>query len=182
MLLASITVGIIAVGLIAYIAGAILVSKYAFRISTLQGLLVLLLPPYTFYFAFWKLHEDDKSTAVATWAFGFVVTILLSVVFWPMVQALIQGNWAALKAPAGPGAAVAAEETPESGQEGDSESADQDESADQEADSEGEAESAAEGSESESESGDDSEGAESDSAEDSDNAEGESEGSESEGS
>jgi F0F1-type ATP synthase assembly protein I len=154
MLLASITVGIIAVGLIAYIAGAILVSKYAFRISTLQGLLVLLLPPYTFYFAFWKLHEDDKSTAVATWAFGFVVTILLSVVFWPMVQALVQGNWAALKSPAGPGAAVAAEGSPEAGDEGDSESAEDQEGADDEEAAESDGESGdenAEGSESDSE-------------------------------
>jgi F0F1-type ATP synthase assembly protein I len=177
MLLASITVGIIAVGLIAYIAGAILVSKYAFRISTLQGLLVLLLPPYTFYFAFWKLHEDDKSTAVATWAFGFVVTILLSVVFWPMVQALVQGNWAALKAPAGPGAAVAAEGSAEAGADGDSESAEEEEAAEEESDSES-GEENAEGSESDSEaeSGD----SESDDSGDSESAEsddGESEGS-----
>jgi F0F1-type ATP synthase assembly protein I len=177
MLLASITVGIIAVGLIAYIAGAILVSKYAFRISTLQGLLVLLLPPYTFYFAFWKLHEDDKSTAVATWAFGFVVTILLSVVFWPMVQALVQGNWAALKAPAGPGAAVAAEGSAEAGADGDSESAEDEEAAEDESGSES-GEENAEGSESDSEAeGGDSESDDSSDSESAESDDGESEGS-----
>lgn len=136
MLLAAITLGLIGVGLVAFIIGSVLVSKYAFRISTGQGLAVLLFPPYTFYFAFFKLEEEDKSWPVATWLFGLLVTVLLSVVFFPTIEHVANGEWDELKIQnPGPGGAVAAESSEDDESEDDEENST--DSADEESGDEG---------------------------------------------
>lgn len=83
MLFASITIGLILVGFVAFLIGTVWLSKYAFRISTGTGLLTLLFPPYTFYFAFFKLEEKGAEKSTATWMFGLLTTALLAGIFVP---------------------------------------------------------------------------------------------------
>ncbi len=92
MLLVAITLGLILIGLASFVYGAIGISKYAFRVGTGHGIAVLLFPPYTFYFAFFKLDEDDKDLPVASWTFGIVVTLLLTFLFSPQLSLVVQGR------------------------------------------------------------------------------------------
>lgn len=86
MLLVLITFTLIAIGIAAFIAGSVMISKYAFRVSSGTGVGVLLFPPYTFWFAFFKLEQEGKEIPIATWLFGIVSTILLLFVFWQPVN------------------------------------------------------------------------------------------------
>ncbi len=92
MLLVGITLFLILIGLGFFAYGAFALSKYAFRLGTGTGLLTLLFPPYTFYFAVFKLEEDGKSWPTASWAFGIIVSVLLIVCFWPDLSALMSGD------------------------------------------------------------------------------------------
>ncbi|MFW5966764.1 MAG: hypothetical protein ACOCV2_04555, partial [Persicimonas sp.] len=92
MLLAGLTVLFILIGVAFFVWGAIALSKYAFRLGTGTGLLTLLFPPYTFYFALFKLEEEGKSWPTASWLLGLILTVLLTIAFFPQVKALATGN------------------------------------------------------------------------------------------
>jgi hypothetical protein len=92
MILVGITLFLILIGLGFFAYGAIALSKYAFRLGTGPGLLTLLFPPYTIYFALFKLEEDGKSWPTASWLFGIVVTVLLCITFYPDLSALARGD------------------------------------------------------------------------------------------
>ncbi|MGM0558616.1 MAG: hypothetical protein ACQEVA_19680 [Myxococcota bacterium] len=105
MLLAVISLALIAFALGFFIYGAIGLSKYAFRLGMGPGLLCLLFPPYTFYFAFFKLEEEGKDFPTAAWLFGILTTALLVGVFWSPLSTVVAGDFASLEA-GGAGAAV----------------------------------------------------------------------------
>jgi hypothetical protein len=110
MLLVLITFTLITVGVVSFLAGAWMISRYAFRISQGTGIGVLLFPPYTFYFAFFQLEQDGKEIPIATWLFGLVSTILLIFVFWqPINLVMTEGFSAAVDASASPGEAAVEE-------------------------------------------------------------------------
>lgn len=92
MFLVGITLFLILIGLGFFAYGAFALSKYAFRLGTGPGLLTLLFPPYTLYFAVFKLEEDGKSWPTASYLFGIVVSVLLVVAFWPDLSALMTGD------------------------------------------------------------------------------------------
>ncbi len=108
MILVGITVFLILIGLGFFAYGAIALSKYAFRLGTGPGLLTLLFPPYTIYFALFKLEEEDKSWPTASWFFGIIVAALLCVTFWPDLSALMRGDMERFEGPSGAGASAAA--------------------------------------------------------------------------
>ena len=81
MVLAIITLALLGITLAAFLIGSVWLSKFAFRLSPVKGLAVLLLPPYTFYFAFYELDNDSKDRPTALWMFGLVASILLVLVF-----------------------------------------------------------------------------------------------------
>ncbi|MFP4598827.1 MAG: hypothetical protein ACLFVJ_11275 [Persicimonas sp.] len=93
MFLVGITVFFVLLGVGFFAYGAIALSKYAFRLGTGPGLLTLLFPPYTFYFALFKLEEEGKSWPTASWLFGLVVAALMVVAFWPDLSAVAQGDF-----------------------------------------------------------------------------------------
>lgn len=105
MLLAVITLALIAVALGFFVYGAWGLSKYAFRLGTGSGLLCLLFPPYTFYFAFFKLEEEGKDFPTAAWLFGILTTALLVGVFWSPLSKVATGDFESLEA-GGAGSAV----------------------------------------------------------------------------
>ncbi len=60
MLFAGVILTLLAVTVVSFLVGAFWLSKYASRLSAAQAALVLLVPPYTFYFAFYKLQVEGK--------------------------------------------------------------------------------------------------------------------------
>ena len=96
--IAAITLGLILVGVAAFIYGTIRLSKFAFRVSTGRGVAVLLFPPYALYFAFAELEEEDKAIPTASWLFGVVVTTLLLVLFQTPISLLLSGQTDKLEA------------------------------------------------------------------------------------
>lgn len=91
-LIAAITGLLIAIAIGAFIYGTIQLSTYAFRISTGRGIAVLLLPPYTLYFAFAELDQEEKALPTASWVFGISVTALLMAIFWQPITLLATGQ------------------------------------------------------------------------------------------
>jgi hypothetical protein len=100
MTLVGITLFLILIGLGFFAYGAIALSKYAFRLGTGPGLLTLLVPPYTIYFALFKLEEEGKSWPTASWLIGVVVTTLLCITFYPDLSALARGDMERFEEPA----------------------------------------------------------------------------------
>ncbi|MFB6350530.1 MAG: hypothetical protein ABEN55_02340 [Bradymonadaceae bacterium] len=98
MFLITITLALILVGFAAFVYGTVALSKYAFRVSTGRGIAALLFPPYTLYFAFSELEEEDKDIPAASWVFGFLVTTLLVAVFSTPLTHLANGRWSQLQA------------------------------------------------------------------------------------
>lgn len=98
-MLAVITIGLVLFTFVSFVIGAIGLAKYAFRLGTGPGLMVLLFPPYTFYFAFYKLTHEDKDRPTAMWMFGLLATILLVFVFQHPLSLAARGDWSALEAP-----------------------------------------------------------------------------------
>ena len=110
MLLVLITFTLITIGVVSFFAGAWMISRYGFRVSTGTGVGVLLFPPYTFWFAFFQLEQEGKELPIATWLFGLVSTILLVFVFWaPLNLVATQGFAAAIESSESPGEAAIAE-------------------------------------------------------------------------
>ena len=134
MLLVVITLALIAVAVGFFIYGAIGLSKYAFRLGTGPGLLCLLFPPYTFYFAFFKLEEEGKDFPTAAWLFGILTTALLVGVFWAPLSKVVVGDFESLGA-GGAGSAVKEYQSKETSKSSDSKSED-DESSDSPSDEE----------------------------------------------
>ncbi len=99
MALAIITLVLLGITLISFLIGTVWLSKYAFRLGTGPGIGVLLFPPYTFYFAFYKLDVDAKDRPTALWMFGLVASILLVLIFSGPLSAAASGNFEALAAP-----------------------------------------------------------------------------------
>lgn len=98
MLLVLITFTLIAIGIVSFAAGAWMISRYAFRISSGTGVGVLLFPPYTFWFAFFQLEQEGKEIPIATWLFGLVSTALLLFVFWQPVNTVFTDGFSAAAA------------------------------------------------------------------------------------
>ena len=92
-MLAAITIGLVLITLISFVIGLAGLVRYAFRLGTGTGLLVLLCPPYAFYFAFYKLQHEDKDRPTAMWLFGLFATVLLVFVFWAPLSAAVKGDW-----------------------------------------------------------------------------------------
>ena len=99
MTLVIITLGLVLITVLCFIAGAIGLSKYAFRLGSGPGMMTLLFPPYTFYFAFYKLDQDGKDRPAALWLFGLVATVLLVAIFWTPLSSAARGDFDALKPP-----------------------------------------------------------------------------------
>lgn len=86
MVLAVITIALLGITLTCFLVGSVWLSKYAFRLGAGPGLGVLLFPPYTFYFAFYKLEQDGKDRPTALWMFGLVATLLLALIFQAVLR------------------------------------------------------------------------------------------------
>ncbi len=179
-LIAAITGLLICIAIVSFVYGTIQLARYAFRVSTGRGLATLLVPPYTLYFAFAELDEEDKAIPTASWVFGLFVTVLLGAIFWQPISLLATGQTDQLVAE-GPGSiaergeeessseepsAEAEEPTEESEASGDQEAeessdddsaSDDEESADSEGDSEGDSDSEDEADDSEDDSSESSE-------------------------
>lgn len=107
IVVAVITLGLILVGVGAFIYGTVGLAKFAFRVSTGRGIAAILFPPYAFYFAFAELEEEEKNIPTASWLFGLVVTALLATLFFQPLSNLLAGNFDALTT--NPGEAARAE-------------------------------------------------------------------------
>jgi hypothetical protein len=94
----AITSLLIALGVVAFIYGTVRLSMYAFRISTGRGIATLLFPPYTAYFTFSELHEEEKAIPAAAWMFGIVVTALMLAIFWQPISYVMTGQGDKLEA------------------------------------------------------------------------------------
>jgi hypothetical protein len=81
MTLVVITLSLLALTSLCFITGTIWLSQYAARLGTGPRVMTLLFPPYTFYFAFYKLDQESKHKPVFLWSFGVVSTVLLAVMF-----------------------------------------------------------------------------------------------------
>lgn len=92
MALAYITLALLAITVASFIVGTIWLAKYAFRLGTGPGLGVLLFPPYTFYFAFYKLEQESKDRPTALWMFGLVASVLIILIFSAPLNALLTGG------------------------------------------------------------------------------------------
>ncbi|MFU8805329.1 MAG: hypothetical protein ACNA8W_16070 [Bradymonadaceae bacterium] len=92
MTLIAITLLLILVGVVAYIYGAVRLSKYAFRVSPGLGVGVLLFPPLTLHFAIWKLEEEGKELPTALCMFGLVTTVMLTAMFWTPLTLAASGD------------------------------------------------------------------------------------------
>lgn len=101
MLLVVITFLLIAVGVVAYWYGAWKLSRYAARVSGGLGVGVLLFPPVTFWFTFYKLEQEGKEFPTTMWLFGLVSTLLLVIVFWTPLSLVATGNMDQLEKPSG---------------------------------------------------------------------------------
>lgn len=104
MTLVVITFLLMAMGAVAYFMGAWKLSRYASRISGGLGMAVLLLPPVTFWFAFFKLEEEGKEMPTTLWLYGIVTTILLTIVFFDPISMALTGRIDELDAPITSGA------------------------------------------------------------------------------
>ncbi len=98
MSLVIITLALLAVTFASFIYGAIGLSKYAFRLGPGPGIMTLLLPPYTFYFAFYKLNQEGKERPTAMWMFGLLASALLIGIFWVPLSAAATGDLSKLSA------------------------------------------------------------------------------------
>ncbi len=103
MFLVVITLALIALGVVAFLWGAVALSRFGFRISVPVGLAVLLFPPYTFYFAFFRLEEEGQELPTASWMGGLIVSVLLGLLFSPTLGHVVNGNWDQLRTADGPG-------------------------------------------------------------------------------
>lgn len=174
-LIAAITGLLIAIAIGAFIYGTIQLSTYAFRVSTGRGIAVLLLPPYTLYFAFAELDQEEKAFPTAAWVFGLFVTALLMAIFWQPITLLATGQTDKLTAKS-PGEVAAeeygsedsSEDSEDSEEAASDESGDQEDSGDESSESENDGEESAE-KEGEESSGDDESADESSDGENSDN-------------
>jgi len=183
MFLVIITLALIALGVAAFLWGAVALSRFGFRVSVPVGLAVLLFPPYTFYFAFFRLEEEGQELPTASWMGGLIVSVLLALLFSPTLGHVVNGNWDQIRTAEGPGEVASSSESEDDSEEGASEdSSDQDDSASSDSDGEnGDSGDQSDNDETESaESGDETDG-ESASEEDgesagNDNADGESDG------
>ena len=169
MILAGITVILFLIALGFYVYGVIGLAKYAFRLSTGQGILVIFCAlffwPYIVYFALYKLREEGLEWPTFAYFFGVVTMPWLVTVFGAPLGHLVRGEFDQLETK-GAGAAVQeyqtkAEENGDDSEEADqeeasSESSDESETADKgsDGDSADEGEKAAEKEEGASESGD----------------------------
>jgi hypothetical protein len=81
MTLVTISLLLLGITVLCYIAGTIWLSQYAARLGAGPRIMTLLLPPYTFYFAFYKLDQDTKHKPVFLWSFGVVATIIIALIF-----------------------------------------------------------------------------------------------------
>ncbi|GEM_PF-5086187 len=89
-MLIAVVGSLLAITFIAYWWGAFKLSKFAFRISTGAGVMVLLVPPYTFMFAM-KLQQEEKELPMAAWLFGIVASGLLVAAFFQPLQRVAKG-------------------------------------------------------------------------------------------
>ncbi len=92
MLFAGVILTLLAVTIVSFLVGAFWLAKYASRLNAGQALAVLLFPPYTFYFAFYKLQVDGKERATSLWMFGLAATLLLGGVFFQPLGVIASGN------------------------------------------------------------------------------------------
>ena len=99
MALAYITLALLAITIVSFLVGTVWLSKYAFRLGAGPGIGVLLFPPYTFYFAFYKLEQETKDRPTALWMFGLVASILIALIFSEPLGAAARGDMSALAAP-----------------------------------------------------------------------------------
>lgn len=81
MTLVVTTLSLLAITFLCFIAGTIWLSQYAARLGTGPRVMTLLFPPYAFYFAFYKLDQEQKYKPVFLWSFGVVSTVLLALMF-----------------------------------------------------------------------------------------------------
>lgn len=125
IVVAAITLGLILVGVGAFIYGTVGLAKFAFRVSTGRGIAAILFPPYAFYFAFAELEEEGKNIPTASWLFGLVVTALLATLFFQPLTNLLAGNFDALAT--NPGDAARAEYGSGDGEESSTNAAEEDE-------------------------------------------------------
>ncbi|MBA2664170.1 MAG: hypothetical protein H0U74_17900 [Bradymonadaceae bacterium] len=100
LLLVTVILLLISVGLVAYVIGALKLAKFGFRVSTGTGLLVLLCPPYTFFFAMFKLEEAGKELPTALCMFGLVTALVLGGLFNEPLQLAATGQLAVAEAAA----------------------------------------------------------------------------------
>lgn len=98
MLLVVLLLSILGICIAAHIWGAWSLAKYGFRLSTGTGLAVLLIPPYAFYFAFFKLEQEGKETPTALWAFGLIVAALMVLAFQEPLGYVARGQISELAA------------------------------------------------------------------------------------
>ena len=89
-MLITVVGSLLAITFIAYWWGAFKLSKFAFRVSTGAGIMVLLVPPYTFMFAM-KLQQEEKELPMAAWLFGIVASGLLVAAFFQPLQRVSKG-------------------------------------------------------------------------------------------
>jgi hypothetical protein len=114
--LVVITLILILIGVVAYFAGAYKLAQYGFRLSRGTGLLVLLFPPYTFFFALKKLEVDGKELPTAMCSFGLIVAGLMIAIFWQPLFFAVTGDFDEVQrlmhAEIAPASAAEAPETP----------------------------------------------------------------------
>jgi hypothetical protein len=99
MTLVAITIVLLAITVLCYITGTIWLSQYAARLGAGPRMMTLLLPPYAFYFAFYKLDQDTKHKPVFLWSFGIIATIVLLIIFGQPLSLAARGDWSALQPP-----------------------------------------------------------------------------------
>lgn len=75
----AVNILLILVGVGAFIYGIVGLAKFAFRLSTGQGLAVALCPPYAIYFSVARLEEPGKELPTAMVIFGLLTALAMSV-------------------------------------------------------------------------------------------------------
>lgn len=106
MTLVTITLFLLSITVLCYIAGTIWLSQYAARLGAGPRIMTLLLPPYAFYFAFYKLDQDTKHKPVFLWSFGVVATIILTLLFAEPLGYFIKTGDTTKLDPDAPGAVI----------------------------------------------------------------------------